>query len=371
MTQRLRAVGLLLVKLGVAAGILGWLLSRMDVSRVGRAVLEARGSEVSVALVLMLLTLPVVGWRWQRLLRVYGVDLPVPLLMATVHVGQLFGLILPGSLGEDLVRTTSIARLSGKRTSIVLASVLADRIAALLGLLFLALVAMPVHWSLLQNGGVQTRLLSFGMLGAAGAAILGTCTVAWVPVSRLRALVQPLVSRLPGAGRVNDWFTTVETLVRSQGVFRELMGGALLTQLLLCGVYYFCGRAVGVHAPVQQWLGFVPIILAANVVPVTVAGIGVREYLLVLFLGVVAQVDETQAMAVSLLVLAVSLLQCLSGVLSYLWFQPRSMAAYRKRVNVQGQTSSGSSGDAKIPAGAVAEDAATGVRAAWDRSVGG
>jgi uncharacterized protein (TIRG00374 family) len=311
----------------VAAGILGWLFSRMDMNRVWSAVREARTGDVAVALLLMALTLPVVGWRWQRLLRIYGVHLPVPVLMATVHMGQLFGLILPGSLGEDLIRTTSIARISGRRTNVVLTSVLSDRIAALLGLLFLALVSMPAHWNLLQTRSVQTSLLSSGMLAAALMAMAGIAVLVWVPVSRLRLLVRPVLERLPGRARVEEWLATLETLVLARGVFRSVLAGALLTQLLLCGVYYFCGKAVGVDLPVLQWMGFVPIILAANVVPVTVAGIGVRDYLLVLFLSTTASVDTAQAMAVSLLILAVSLTQCLSGVLSYLWFFPRLVAA--------------------------------------------
>jgi uncharacterized membrane protein YbhN (UPF0104 family) len=364
MRERLRSVAVFAVKALVAAGILGWLFSKMDVGRVQTTVQNARISDLWIAVLLMASTLPIVGWRWQRLLRVYGIDLPLPLLMTTVHVGQLFALVLPGSLGEDFIRTTYIANVSRRRTSVVLASVLADRIAALLGLLFLALLAAPAHWGLLQNGGMQTRLLSFGMLGAAVCTLLGIAILQWVSLPRLREWMLPMFVRLPGGSRMKEWFVTLETLIVSRGVFRQVMAGALATQMVLCGVFYFCGTAVGVEASPLTWLGFVPIILAANVIPVTVAGIGIREYLLVLFLGEVVSVDQTQAMAVSLLVLAVCLFQSFSGVVSYLWIQPRLAAAVRADQAQSGTPLSNESG-AIVPK-ASEEDEAITARASRD-----
>ena len=370
MKHKIRSVVVFGVKALVAAAILGWLFSRMDVGRVWTTVRDARAWDLSLAVLIMAATLPVVGWRWHRLLRVYGVELPMPLLMTTVHAGQLFALVLPGSLGEDFIRTTYIANISQRRTSIVLASVFADRVAALLGLLFLALVSMPAHWGLLQNGGMQTRLLSMGMLAAAACALSGTVVLACVGPARLRAWLSPVLTRIPGGERLQEWFGTLEKLLVSPGVFRAVMTGALATQVLLCGVYYLCGTAVGVHASFGAWLGFVPVILAANVIPITVAGIGIREYLLVLFLSVVVGVEQTQAMAVSLLVLAVSLFQSLSGVVSYLWVQPKLAARARNArppipADASPQQPPSSAAEANSPMSAVA-DAAKAAPAARD-----
>lgn len=326
MSQNFRSLAGFLLKFAIAGGILAWLLSRMDVTRLWSAVKTANTTDVATAAFLGLCSLPIVGWRWQQLLHMYGVRLPIPVLMATVHAGQLFGLILPGSLGEDFVRTTSIARVSRQRVSLIFTSVFADRIAALLGLLLLALIAMPKHWTLLQSGGVQTRLLSTGMLVSALLALGGVTILACIPIPRLRAIVSPVLEHLPGGARMKEGFSHLEKVLLSRNLFISVIAGAIATQLLFCGLYYFCGKAVGVHAPLFTWCGFVPIILTANVIPLTVAGIGVRDYLLILFLGVIS-VDAPQAMAVSLLILAVSIFQCLSGLLSYLWFQPRLVAA--------------------------------------------
>jgi len=67
----------------------------------------------------------------------------------------------------------------------------------------------------------------------------------------------------------------------------------------------------------------VPIVIAANAFPVTVAGIGVREYLLILFLGVLAHVPNETALAASFLVLGMTLAVCLLGGLVYVFYRPK------------------------------------------------
>lgn len=96
----------------------------------------------------------------------------------------------------------------------------------------------------------------------------------------------------------------------------------MVTQLLLCTVFYLAGLSVGIHAPLLSWLTFVPIVLAANVLPITIAGFGVREYLLVLFLGVTAQVDSERALAASFVVFSIILVVCLFGGLLYIFYKP-------------------------------------------------
>jgi cbb3-type cytochrome oxidase subunit 3 len=78
------------------------------------------------------------------------------------------------------------------------------------------------------------------------------------------------------------------------------------------------------------WLTFVPIVLASNALPITVAGIGVREYLLVLFLGVIAGVDSERAIATSFVIFAMILMMCLLGGLLYIFYRPK-----RKAVTVE------------------------------------
>jgi uncharacterized membrane protein YbhN (UPF0104 family) len=80
---------------------------------------------------------------------------------------------------------------------------------------------------------------------------------------------------------------------------------------------------VGIDRPLLVWLTFLPIVFAANALPLTVAGIGVREYLLILFLGVIAGVDSEHALAASLVMFSMMLTICLLGGLLYIFYRPK------------------------------------------------
>ena len=56
--------------------------------------------------------------------------------------------------------------------------------------------------------------------------------------------------------------------------------------------------------------------------PITVAGIGVRESLAVSYLSVLAGVHGDQAVAASLIVLAMTLVICLAGGIVYIFYKP-------------------------------------------------
>jgi glycosyltransferase 2 family protein len=88
-------------------------------------------------------------------------------------------------------------------------------------------------------------------------------------------------------------------------------------------MFYLAGTSVGLHIPMLAWLGVVPIILAASAVPITIAGIGVREYLLVLFLGVLANINGEKALAASLITFSMMLAVCLAGGIVYIFYRPR------------------------------------------------
>jgi len=63
-----------------------------------------------------------------------------------------------------------------------------------------------------------------------------------------------------------------------------------------------------------------------NALPNTFAGLGVREYLLVLFLGVTARVESERALAASFVAFSITLIICLLGAMLYIFYRPQSKA---------------------------------------------
>jgi uncharacterized protein (TIRG00374 family) len=311
---------LLCAKALFAAAVIAWLCHKVDVVHVWTRVRDADRWPILAGILLCFGTVLVGGWRWQRLLRIFQIKIPLLPLVAISQIGQFFMMFLPGPTGDDLTRMLYIARLAPGRVGESCTTVLLDRCLGLASVLALAVLCTPWQWDILSTSP-QTHWLALIILTAgvtvcllgAGFFLAGQPTHRWFE-KRLRS--RPAHSLRDEAARI--W----GLLCVNRKSLAQVIGAAMVTQLLLCTVFYLAGLSVGIHAPLLSWLTFVPIVLAANVLPITIAGFGVREYLLVLFLGVTAQVDSERALAASFVVFSIILVVCLFGGLLYIFYKP-------------------------------------------------
>ncbi len=139
----------------------------------------------------------------------------------------------------------------------------------------------------------------------------------------LNRFIDRFQSPLQRFGFVAELAAMAREFAGNRGTLALVIAAALLTQSMICAGFYFAGRAVGIDLPLFSWMSFVPVIVASSALPITFAGIGVREYLLLLFVGSTAvAVDQERILAASLLVLALGLLMALLGGVVYLLYRP-------------------------------------------------
>ena len=314
----------LLIKAGIALAIFAWVWTRGNSARLWSCLSTAHWDFAAAAAALLFATLPVAGFRWRRLLLANGINVPFMSLLLTSHIGQLFTLFLPGPLGDDSIRLLYVSKLAPNRTANALSSVLLDRCLGLLGILLVAVACLPQHWATLAAHSLQTRWLAGAFLLAALGASLVAAILFTTKPERLLQTSNAILQKLPGERLPEGLEVLLKTTLQSRKSLPSVLSAACLTQVLVCGSFYFAGRSVDIDLPFSVWLSFVPIILGANSIPITLAGIGVRDYLMVLFLQGLAGVESAQALAASLVILGVSVLLSLSGGLSYLCFSPQN-----------------------------------------------
>jgi uncharacterized protein (TIRG00374 family) len=319
--MKLRQVLLLLAKIAFAAAVMTWLYRKVDIARVWSSVRQAAMMPIILGILLCLLTVCIAGWRWQRLLRVFQINIPLLPLICIAQIGQFFVVFLPGPVGDDLTRMLYISRLAPGRMGEACTTVLLDRCIGLASVLVLALLCLPLHWDVIATSG-QTYWLALA-IAVAGAGICLFGLFFFVAGHPTHAWFQKRLGLLP-AHSLRDEITRVWGLLcANRIVVAQVIAAAFITQVLLCLIFYFAGWSIGIRAPLAVWLTFVPTVLAANALPITVAGLGVREYLLVLFLAVVAHVESERALAASLIVFSMLLAVCLLGGLLYILYQPK------------------------------------------------
>ena len=312
----------LAAKIIFAVAVITWLFHKIDAHRVWLVVRDAHRLPIFFGLLLWLVTIVIAGWRWNQLLGILSIHVPVKSLTCVVPIAQFFSVFLPGSTGDDLTRMLYISRLAPGRVGEACATVLLDRFIGLTSVLLLALFCVPWQWSLMSASS-QTRWIALGMLSAGAFTCLGGAIffLAGHPTHRWfekRLRLRPAHSLRDEAARI--W----GLLCNNKMLVAIVISAALITQLVHCVIFYLAGVSVGIESPLLPWLTFVPIVLAANALPITIAGIGIREYLLVLFLGVIIHVDGAHAVATSFVILSLILMICLLGGLLYIFYRPKS-----------------------------------------------
>jgi Predicted integral membrane protein len=308
-------------KVIIAVAIITWLFHRTDAYLVWLSVRDAHRIPIVVGLILWLVTIVIAGWRWNRLLGILGIHIPVKSLTCVVPIAQFFSVFLPGSTGDDLTRMLYVSRLAPRRVGEACATVLLDRFIGLVSVLLLAAFCIPWQWSIMSSSS-QTRWIALGMLGAGAISFLGGAVFFLAGHPTHRWFEKRL--RLRTAHSLRDEAARIwGVLCDNKLLVAKVIGAAVIIQLIHCGVFYLAGLSVGVRSPLLIWLTFVPIVLASNALPITIAGIGVREYLLVLFLGVIAGVDSERAIATSFVIFAMILIMCLLGGLLYIFYRPK------------------------------------------------
>lgn len=274
-----------------------------------------------ISLVFMGATLLLGVLRWQRLLQTQDIRLPLARTLEISLVAHFFNSFLLGSTGGDLFKAYYAARETKHQKTEAVTTVFADRIIGLFSmLLFAALMLLLNIGSWLDN----PTLVSFGGLIAAlfvGSAVF--CFLAFFGgVSKRFPQIREFLKRLPKAD-------VLERSLNSCRRFGESPKDLIIALLYSMALNAFCvfqvyavAQGLSITIDLQALMFIVPSIICLSAIPITPSGLGVRENLFVLLLATpLFNVPSTQALTLSLLTYAGSLIWSLIGGAVYVSFR--------------------------------------------------
>lgn len=246
--------------------------------------------------------------RWWTVLSALGLRAKVRTLLNHYLAGLFVGNFLPSTIGGDVLRVTRQAADNGDRAS-TFASVVLERLTGWLVLPVITLVALAINPGLRSLGTATTLAVSIScttlvllsiLLFAAGHPRLGGRLAESEGWQRFLGAVHLGVARFrthPGA---------VANVV--------LVGFAY--QLAVVASAYMAARALDLDVGPTAILAFMPAVAIAQVLPISVSGIGLREGALVLFLRPLG-VPDHDAIALGLLFYGMNLVVSLLGAPSF------------------------------------------------------
>jgi glycosyltransferase 2 family protein len=283
----------------ILLGLLAWVV---DWSKLGHAFATVDFWYWLLAASVLVVGQVVSSIRWRMLARLLHFDGSLPRYVAYYFIGMLFNLVLPTSVGGDVVRSWYLSvqegspPAQGRRTEAFLC-VFAERFSGvimlvLLGCVSLVLCPTPLPW------WISGSVMAIGTGAVLG--LLFLTYLAWHETPRGTGLWGRL-TRLPVVQRL-------VLVIRRFGQNHQLLFVSMVLSLIVqvgsIVMSWLLAQALGLDIP-WPYLGVVvPLVTLLTLLPVSVNGMGLREASTVLLLQPLG-VLTSQAVAWSLLHFAV------------------------------------------------------------------
>ncbi|MEI6322695.1 MAG: lysylphosphatidylglycerol synthase transmembrane domain-containing protein [bacterium] len=267
---------------------------------------------VSFGLVLLIGTI-----RWNLLMQVQGIRMGFFRVWQLVMIGMFFNLCLPGGVGGDLVKVFFAMREAPKSKSAVFLSIVADRSTGMFALILVSIgVFGYFHGILMSLPMVRAFLLVVSIIfcGFIGLIVMGLI------IDRFH-LAKRLPAKMPGYAAVLDIARAFSVYARAWKAIVVAIGLSLLLNLFIFGTAIFAAFAFVGNPGAAAMTSVIPIVNTISSLPISLAGIGVREKLFATMLHSLYNTSENLAVLISITGFALAVIWGLIGGLIYMTYR--------------------------------------------------
>ena len=247
------------VSIGLLAGLAWWL----DLGPVVSRLAQMRFGWVLLAVAISVVQVAVLAWRWRFTAGCLGVDLSYTAAWREYYLSIFLNQVMPGGVVGDVSRAWRQARVQTRQrepAGPAVRAVIFERLSAqavMTAVALVSLLALPV----IVNRG--SRLVLFG--AGAVAVLIVIAMVVWM---RRQSSAQSLVGQV---------LADLDAAHLSGPVFAAQLVSAAIVVGTYLATYLTAARAVGMDTPLPVLLPLVAPVLMSMLIPVTVAGWGLRE----------------------------------------------------------------------------------------------
>jgi len=291
-----------LAKVGVSAIALYLVVRQVDSGSMLRVLSVADRTDVLAVMALYLVGQALTAWRWRVIAARVGFAESMPEFLRYYFVGMFFNLFGPATLGGDVVRALYLGASAGRRT-VALHTVFFDRLSGLVMLVFVAVAAIVLF------GRFGLPRMMIATVVATGVAL----ALGWFLVP---TLTRRLLARDSRINRLIE--RDLKPFWRDSRLLLRTAAISACFHILQAGSLILLGQAVSMHVDWRYYFIFHPLVTVLSALPVSVAGLGLREAGYVWFLKRQG-VDAHTAMAFGILWFAVLLAASLVGGIVYIW----------------------------------------------------
>lgn len=226
-------------------------------------ILQADGQFILLAIILQLSSTFLAAYRWSLIMHALQFNQTFLFYLASYFKGAFFNQALPGSIGGDAIRGLELGTLGYSKKKAFF-GIFIDRIVGLVGLLILNLGANLLSSDLLPLWlfHLINSICFGGILGFIVLILLRK--IGWLRKYRVTRLFADL------SYNFRQVYATKQAIILQIGL-------SVIIHFLSVLAFYELACAVGISMPLTLFLVAVPPVFLLTIIPISLAGWGVRE----------------------------------------------------------------------------------------------
>src|SRR3989440_1113095 len=333
----MKKIILTVIQLVVTVGLLVWVYhDPKKLSEMREALRHAHLQWIAAGMLAYFVVEVAAALRWQILLKVQGIRLSFPRLSGLFLIGMFYNQFLPGGTGGDIIKSYLLLKETDKKAGALLAVVL-DRFIGLVALVAITVTLVSMRFDLLSQTHETRRYLWFLLilLSISIASLLASFVVSGFNLFHL------LPHKFPGREKLIEIAAAYHLYARHWFATFLAFGASLVAHLATFMTFLFVAYALHaedvrkqppVPVPVVDFFAVMPIERTITAVPISLAGIGLREKLLQVMLNNLCGVTIEKSKLIGSLGFLVIVICCAPGGLVYFFYKPSGVA---KRVRLR------------------------------------
>ena len=290
----MRRILLSTAKILISAALLYFSLRKIDLNDLASRIRIESLGWIALAIAITFLQIFLGVLRWREISAECGAPLETRQAMRFNVIGTFFNQTLPSSIGGDAVRLWLVAR-AGAGWRAATYSIFVDRAVGLIALAIVIVASLPWSYQLISDAHGRSALLmvDFAAL-AAGASFLILGILPW-----------PWLKRWWGTHHVRACAEIANRVIFSRDRGPKIVTLSLLVHVLTVVIAWCVVQSIAAPVVFGQVFQLIPPVMLITMLPISIAGWGVREATMGLAFGY-AGLMANEGVNVSLLFGAVS-----------------------------------------------------------------
>jgi uncharacterized protein (TIRG00374 family) len=263
-------------KIGMSCLFVGYLFFKVEISAIAAALKEVDLWYYLLSTLIALFSSFFIAAKYYILIKESPINHSIYSLLRINFISRFYALFLPSAVGRELVRWIKVTRNQEGRASFA-ASIVFERLTFLLVLILCGSVPLLLYNSVPQIAALRWRLQPWIM----AALILIAVLLSFYGSAAVRTMVKSMVNRI--FVKISDRFNIkafIDNLSLSKmrpAAYAGIVGLSLVWQIFYVTRLFALIKAAALPLSVVDILWMGSLVLMLQTLPITFAGIGIRE----------------------------------------------------------------------------------------------